>query len=157
MSLCGGCKKVRYFTVQWEPAKFASQCFASEQSWWYLFSMNEFFFPCYYKALGVRLPECFLSRHFSTSRSALSGLLKYGTLSWHIVWSCSLIRSSVLPVSSKSTGVCCWQKEGSNLMMAPLKTLASSLLQCHRLLAKTVSYTQMAWNAFCFVTWVIDH
>ena len=161
MSLCGGCKKVGYFAVQPEPAKFASQCFASEHSWWYLFSMNEFFFPRCYKALGVRLPfylpEYFLSRCFSTSLSAPSGLLKHGTLSRHIVWSCSLICSSVLPVSSKSAGARCWQKEGSNLVMAPLKTLASSLLEWHRLLAKTVSYTQMAGNAFCFVTWVIDH
>ena len=160
MSLCRGCKKMRYFAVHPDLAKFSSRYFTWEQSRGQLFSVNEFSFPRCYRALGLRLfylPKYFLFRRFSTSQTVLSGLLKSGTLSWHIVWSCSLIFSSVLPVSSKSAGACCWQKEGSNLVMAALKTLVPSLFECHRLLAKTVDYTQMAWNTFYFVTWVVDH
>lgn len=123
-----------------------------------LVSMNELSFACCYQALlsaAVRLPfllAWLLSfRMFSTSWSVFSGLLKSGMSSWHIFWSCSLICFNVLLASSKSVGACCWQKEGSNLVMAPLKTLAPSLLECHRLLAKAVSYMQMAWHASFFL------
>lgn len=157
MSLCGACRKVMYFAVHPEPAKLLQNIMVILVFCeWVLSSLSQG--PgckaSIVLALVLPIKVLWYISEFSFWPALNMGHYHntlFDLALWYVPVYCQFLANVLVHAADKK------KKKDSNLVMALLKPLASSLPECYGLLAKTVSYTQMAWNAFYFVTCVIDH